>query len=99
MQCSSRRIARKLAASPPSRNASARSRKAATRSDRKKPRLRSSARQKGAIAAVLCAGITITSLCVMRMMRQLWAPSEKVSPSERSQTNSSSSSPSLAMVS
>ncbi len=69
------------------------------RSERKKLRLRSSARQKGAMAPLRRAGATSTSLWVMRRMRQLCAPRVKVSPSERSQTNSSSSSPSLAMVS
>ena len=67
-----------------------------TLSERKHERSRSSARQKGAMADAGAAGDTKTSLWVMRWTRQVCTPRVKVSPTERSHTNSSSSSPSGA---
>ena len=49
-------------------------------------------------AAERAAGATRTSLWVICRMRHAWAPRRKASPTLRSQTNSSSSSPSRASV-
>ena len=63
------------------------------RSQKRKSRLRRSARQNGRVLSGPSQGTTSTSRSPMCAIRQPWVPSVKVSPTRRSQTNSSSSSP------
>jgi len=64
-----------------------------------KSRLPPSPFQNGKATALGDAGVTKTSLCVIFWIVQFCVPSAKDCPSEDSQTNSSSSSPSTALES